>query len=243
MRSPTLTFEAILSAAARVPSTGSTTRSLPAFQITQDNVTVLSTTDYATRLAQGHLARIPYLETHNDHESGFYRISARAKGVVLPERNWTQFEQETFTCPVAYEAQGRARLGITSYRARYLADWDNVRLFYQAEGPPYDSGAYHGVDVNMVIGNSEGVSGLAASAQEGALVEVMQRAWAAFAREPGEGVTAEMGWPKYEAEAETLILLGYNSTAEVRVVGPALYDAVCADWVPGDGFISGGGGG
>lgn len=228
MRSPNTTFEAILKTAARVPATGSTTRSLPAFQITQDNITVFPRTEYANRLAEGNLARLPYLETHNDHESGFYRISARARGVVLPESNWTQFEQETFTCPVAYEAMGRTRLNITSYRARYMADWDNLRLFYQSDAP-YDSGAYHGADINMVIGNSEGVSGIAPSAQELELVGTMQKAWAAFAGNPNDGLTTEMGWPKYDADAETLILLGYNTTSEVKLVEPAVYDSVCSD--------------
>lgn len=228
MRSSNITFEAILKAAARVPSSGPTTRSLSAFQITQDNVSVLSTAEYANRLAAGDLARIPYLETYNDHESGFYRISARAKGATLPESNWTQFEQETFTCPVAYEALGRARLNITSYGARYMPDWDNLRLFYQSDAP-YDSGAYHGADINMIIGNSEGVSGIAPSAEEVRLTEVMQKAWAAFVRDPSNGLTSEMGWPKYDADGETLILLGYNTTAEVKLVKPTVYDHVCSE--------------
>lgn len=228
MRSSNATVDAILQAAARVPASGSTTRSLPAFQITEDNVTVFSTAEYARRLAAGDLARIPYLETHNDHESGFYRISVRARGTVLPESNWTQFEQKTFTCPVAYEALGRARLNITSYRARYMADWDNLRLFYQSDAPD-DSGAYHGVDINMIVGNSEGVSGIAPSAEEVRLTGVMQEAWAAFVQDPTDGLTNEMGWPKYNADGETLILLGYNTTAEVKLVKPAVYDSVCSE--------------
>lgn len=117
------------------------------------------------------MARIPYLATHGDHESGFYRISPRARGIVLPERNWTQFEQETFTCPVAHEAQGRARLNITSYRARYLASWANLRLFTQAAAP-YDNGAYHGADVHIATGNAELVSGVGGlSARSGGWVD------------------------------------------------------------------------
>lgn len=229
MRSPNITFQAILQAAARVPTTGSLTRSLPAFQITQDNITVFSTTEYANRLAAGDLAHIPYLETHNDHESGFYRISARAKGVDLPESNWTQFEQETFTCPVGYEAAGRAKLNITSYRMRYMADWENLRLFYQAD-PPYDSGAYHGADINMIIGNSEEVSsGILPEGEEVMLTGVMQKAWAAFARDPADGLTEEMGWPKYKDDEETLILLGQNTTSEVKFVNPEVYDYVCPE--------------
>lgn len=230
MRSPNITMAAILAAAATVPTTGSITRPLAAFQITQDNLTVFSTTDYATRLAAGDLARLPYLETHNDHESGFYRIPALAKGGtngVLPESNWTLFEQETFTCPYAVEARGRAVLGSVSYRMRYMADWEDLRLFYQDDAP-FDSGAYHGVDINMVIGNVAGVNGGLVPEEEGVrLTDTMQRAWAAFVTDPEEGLEEVMGWPRYEDGKETLILVGVNTTAEVDFVNPAMYDYIC----------------
>ncbi|KAK2614066.1 hypothetical protein N8I77_000924 [Diaporthe amygdali] len=226
MRSPNITIDSILAAAARVPTTGSVTRSLPAFQITEDNLTVFSRSEYVSRLAAGQLARLPHLQLQTDHESGFYRISASARGIVLPESNWTLFEQETFTCPLAADAHGRTKLNVTSYRARYMADWDNLRLFYQME-PPYDSGAYHGVDVNMVVGNAEGVSGIESSAQEERLKETMQKAWVAFATDPSDGLTSVMGWPKYQADSETLILLGYNTTSAVKHVNPTTYDFAC----------------
>lgn len=226
MRSSNITIESILAAAARVPTTGAGSRALPAFQITQDNRTVFPQSEYVSRLASGELARIPNIQVQTDHESGFYRISALARGTVLPESNWTLFEQQTFTCPLAADAGGRAELGITSYRARYLADWDNLRLFYQTEAP-YDSGAYHGSDVNMIVGNAEGVSGIAPSAEEARLTETMQKAWAAFAADPADGLTSVMGWPKYEAGSETLILLGYNTTSNVKFVDPITYDSPC----------------
>lgn len=227
MRSPNITVESILAAAARVPTTGAGSRALPAFQITQDNRTVFPRPEYESRLASGSLARVPAVQLQADHESGFYRISALARGTALPESNWTLFEQETFTCPLASDARGRAELGITSYQGRYMADWDNLRLFYQPEAP-YDSGAYHGSDINMVVGNSEGVSGIAPSAEETRLTETMQKAWAAFAADPSDGLTSVMGWPKYQADSETLILLGYNTTSAVEFVDPMTYDFACS---------------
>lgn len=226
MRSPNITIASILAAASRVPTTGAGSRALPAFQITQDNQTVFPRSDYASRLASGRLARIPSLQMQTDHESGFYRISAAARGTVLPEGNWTLFEQETFTCPLAADARGRAELGATSYRARYMAGWDNLRLFYQPEAP-YDSGAYHGSDINMIVGNTEGVSGIAPSAEEARLTGTLQEAWAAFAADPADGLTDVMGWPKYQAGSESLILLGYNTTSAVKFVDPVTYDFAC----------------
>jgi cholinesterase len=226
MRSPNVTAESILAAAARVPTTGAGSRALPAFQITQDNRTVFPRTEYVSRLASGNLAPIPSLLIQTDFESGFYRIAAFARGSVLPESNWTRFEQQTFTCPLAEDARGRAQLGLTSYRARYMADWNNLRLFYQSD-PPYTSGAYHGSDINMVVGNSGGVSGIAPSFEEVKLTQTMQEAWAAFAADPPDGLTSVMGWPKYEADFETLLLLGYNTTSAVKFVDPKVYDFAC----------------
>lgn len=173
MRSPNITFSAILAAVKRVPPppNNSATRSIPPFQITVDNKTAFSSSEYSSRLASGDLARIPYFQIDNNHESGFYRISALAQGRSPPESEWKSFEQTTFTCPIAAEAAGRAKLGIASYRAHYMADWDNLRLY---DLPT--SGAYHGVEINMVIGNSEGMSGTAPSRQERRLTEIMQRA-------------------------------------------------------------------
>lgn len=226
MRSPNITFDSILAAAARVPTTGAGSRALPAFQITQDNRTVFPRSEYRSRLASGNLARIPSLVLQTDHESGFYRISALARGTVLPESNWTLFEEQTFTCPLAADAQGRADLGLTSYRARYMADWDSLRLFYQSD-PPFTSSAYHGSDINMVVGNTERVSGIAPSDEELKLTRTMQEAWAAFAADPADGLTSVKGWPKYQADSETLILLGYNNTSAVEFVDPVVYDFAC----------------
>jgi carboxylesterase type B len=226
MRSPNVTIDSILAAAARVPTTGAGSRALPAFQITQDNRTVFPRSEYVSRLASGNLARIPSLLVQTDHESGFYRISALARGTVLPESGWTLFEQQTFTCPLAADARGRAELGLTSYRARYMADWDNLRLFYQPD-PPYTSGAYHGSDINMIVGNTEGVSGIVPSAEGVKLTQTMQKAWAAFAADPSDGLASVMGWPKYQASSDTLLLLGYNTTSAVRFADPMAYDFVC----------------
>ncbi|KAH7397157.1 Alpha/Beta hydrolase protein [Pyrenochaeta sp. MPI-SDFR-AT-0127] len=223
MRSPNITFSAILAAIRRVPPppSNSATRSQPAFQITADNKTAFSVSEYSSRLSSGNLARLPYFQIENDHESGFYRISALAQGRSPSESEWTSFEQTTFTCPKAFEAHGRAKLSIPNYRARYMADWRNLRLF---DDP--SSGAYHGVEINMITGNSEVVSGITPEAEQVKLTKKMQDAWAAFARDPVNGLDV-FGWPKYEVDKETQIKLGTNTTSSVEFVSPAMYDEVC----------------
>lgn len=104
-----------------------------------------------------------------------------------------------------------------------MADWGNLRLY---DSP--SSGAYHGVDINMVTGNSEAVSGLTPSVEEVELTRVMQRAWAAFAADPSGGLPAIMKWPRYNTGDDSLILLGVNSTSRVEFVAPDKFDEPCA---------------
>lgn len=225
MRSRNITTGAILAAAKKAPTPpgSSVTRSLPAFQATIDNVTVFPTTEYLRRINMGNVARIPYLSLMNDHESGFYRISALAAGSSLPESDWTTFELKTFTCSNAFESYYRSKMGIPTYRGRYMADWDNVRLYTDPS-----SGAYHGSDLESIIGNSKDVSGgRSPSAAQLELTHTMQKAWATFAADP-EGGLVELGWPKYDIHTGSLVLLGVNTTASWSFVRPALYDNTCS---------------
>lgn len=227
MRSPSVTFQSILDAMKLVPlpPQSTPTRSQSPFQATIDNATVFSPQEYASRLGSGNFAPIPYFQIINDYEAGFYKIAALAQGNALPESDWTGFQLESFTCATAADAHARSKLpgGAPTYRARYMADWGNLRLY---DSP--SSGAYHGVDINMVTGNSEAVSGLTPSVEEVELTRVMQRAWAAFAADPSGGLPAIMKWPRYNTGDDSLILLGVNSTSRVEFVAPDKFDEPCA---------------
>ena len=188
---------AILAAAGRVPPPpgSSVTRSQPNFQATVDNMTIFSIPTYTSRSLSGDFAPIPYLLGNTNYESGYYRVPARAQGNSPPESAWTQFQLESFTCPTAFQARSRAASDTPTWRFRYFGDWENLRLY---EG----SGAYHGSDLEMVVGNSEGVSGIPSGQQEKALTTLMQRAWAAFARDPVNGLVKEVGWERYNEHGE-----------------------------------------
>ncbi|KAH8160243.1 hypothetical protein CIB48_g7997 [Xylaria polymorpha] len=223
MRSENISFQSILNAVRTVPSVpgNSPARAVPPFQATVDNTTAFSVSEYVSRLRSGAFAPVPHFQIHGDHESGFYRISALAQGRALPEREWEDFELETFTCAAAAETYWRSRAGVPTYRARYLADWKNLRLY-----EPPSSGAYHGVEVNMVTGNSEAVSGLAPEPDEAKLTGVMQEAWGTFAADPVRGLL-RLGWPRYRAGGESLVRLGVDSTPVVDVVSSGMYDGAC----------------
>lgn len=194
MRSKNLT-EIKAAAAAVLPPTGtSQARSQPAFQPTDDNITVFH--DYYSRSAQGKFAQIPYLIGQNNNEAGYYKIAAYAKGTILNDTEWDDFNLEDFTCAVSLEAANRVKSLVPTWRFRYFGDWDNLRLYPT-------SGAYHGADVEMVFGASQDVSGLPNSVPEQQTIAVMQKAWAAFAADPAQGLSKEMGWPGYNPNSES----------------------------------------
>ncbi|KAI8629804.1 alpha/beta-hydrolase [Xylariaceae sp. FL1651] len=223
MRSENISFQSILSAVKTVPPPpgNSPTRSVPPFQATVDNVTVWSVSEYVSRLRSGTFALLPHVQIHGHHESGFYRISALAQGRSLPEGDWEEFELETFTCATAAETYWRSRAGAPTYRARYMADWENLRLY-----DPPSSGAYHGVEINMITGNSESVSGIMSSPDEVQLMDIMQKAWAAFAADPARGLLM-LGWPHYQSGEESLVRLGVDTMPIVDVVSSGMYDNAC----------------
>lgn len=213
-------ISAILAAVAKVPAPpgNSIARSQPTFQGTIDNITIFS--DYGSRSNNGDFARLPYLQGINDYEAGYYRVAALAKGNDPPESTWTEFELEDFTCPTAVEGYNRAKYNVSTWRFRYFGDWDNLRLYPSSK-------AYHGSDMEMVIGNSYGVSGIPPSGDEERLTQYMQGAWAAFARNPFTGLTS-YGWPEYDQNEATLVRLGYNNSPTPSFVLPSLYDSPCA---------------
>lgn len=224
MRSSNITFQQILAAMKLVPSisTGSVARSQPPFQATIDNKTWFETEEYISRVKSSDLAQIPYLQIHGNHESGFYRISALAQGNTLTEEEWSEFEQETFTCATAAEGYYRTQLGIPTYRFRYMADWENTRLY-----DPPSSGAYHGVELYMITGNSGLVSGVTPVASQALLTAKLQSAWYSYAADTANGLTSDFGWPRYQPGADTLGQVGVQNTAGVEFIDPSTYDGVC----------------
>lgn len=95
-----------------------------------------------------------------------------------------------FNCPTSETATNRVRVGAPAWRFRYYADWDNTRLYPT-------SGAYHGVDLNMIFAASEDVTGLPESQPQLELQKTMQEAWAAFVSNPMEGLT-RLDWPMFD---------------------------------------------
>ncbi|KAH7155980.1 Alpha/Beta hydrolase protein [Dactylonectria macrodidyma] len=205
-------------AAIRPTSSSSVLRSIPPFYPKPDNEIVFS--DYVSLTKTGSFAKVPILFGHNHNEDGYYRIPAYGNGVTPTDAQVTSFLLESFTCPVSYQAEARRQKGVAAWAYRYMADWDNTRLFPT-------SGAYHGVDLHMIFGASGDVSGIEPTAGQALLTKTMQGAWYAFCNNPTNGLS-QLGWPKFNPQTKSLILLGNGTKPRVDFVKPSAYDAPCS---------------
>jgi carboxylesterase type B len=209
------------SAAIRPAASTSVLRGIPPFWPTPDNETVFASSEYVTRSQEGNFVKLPMLLGNCDNENSYYQIPAYGNGVVPTAAQVTSFLLESFTCPVAFQAANREKNGAPAWVYRYFADWDNTRLFST-------SGAYHGVDLQMIFGASEDVSGLPTTADQRKLTKVMQDAWFAFVNDPTHGLE-HYGWPQYDPNGKTLIELGLDNNPRPQFAYPSTSTAPCSN--------------
>ncbi|POS69592.1 carboxylesterase, partial [Diaporthe helianthi] len=208
---------AILAASAKVPALPTLALAQATFHPTVDDEIVFG--DYEARARNGSFARVPYLVGNGDFESGWYKLSAYAARLNLTEAQWHLFNQRAFTCPTAAQARYRSEQVVPTWRYRYHGEWENLRLYNSTAGlGRRGSGAYHGSDVEMVFGTGQHVSLVANSEHEDAVSAYMMGAWAAFARDPAQGLL-DYGWPAYNATGNTL----------VQLAEPRVFDSPCPD--------------
>lgn len=174
----------------------------------------------------------PTLLGQTHAEASWYKIPAYLnQNTTLPPALWSSFNLASFTCPTAFAALTRSSFSIPVWRFRYFGDWDNLRFYGPSAGKGNEegSGAYHGSDVQMVVGNSVGVSGgVGKSEEEGRMEGVMGGAWAAFARDPRKGLEG-WGWGRYGVGEGGLVKLGEGGKGEATFRGGDTYDGGCGD--------------
>ncbi|PNP56595.1 hypothetical protein THARTR1_03291 [Trichoderma harzianum] len=212
-------WTAIKAAAAGIRPTPSSSvlRSIPAFYPIPDEQLVFS--DYLSLTNAGKFAKVPLLLGNNNNEDGYYRIPAFASGIVPTADQVVSFLLESFTCPVSHQANARRDHGVPAWAYRYMADWDNTRLYPT-------SGAYHGVDLHMIFGASADVSGLPTTADQRSLTKLMQHAWFTFSNNPSSGLSS-LGWPQFNENKASLIVLGQNNSPKAQFVSPSVFDLTC----------------
>ncbi|KAF2829405.1 carboxylesteras-like protein [Ophiobolus disseminans] len=202
---------------------GSPVRSTSPFYPMVDNETIFS--DYLSLASSGSFANIPHMHGHNNYEQGYYVIPAFAQGRNVTEAQSAQFLLESFVCPHSYDARQRTKAGVPTWVYRYYGDWNNTRLYPT-------SGAYHGTELHMILGSSEDASGLPASDAQKATSRLFQRAVAAFADDPNNGLT-KLGWPQFDPETESWAEIAVENRPEVTFAKPKKYDESCPEIVMG----------
>lgn len=181
--------------------------------------------DYINRTIAGNFAKVPIMLGNANNEDGFYRLVPYALTGLLPtSQDVAEFILESFTCPVIFQASARRSHGVPAWAFRYMADWDITRL-YNTNGST--SGAYHMVDLHMIFGASEDVTGLPTTADQRNLTHIMQTAWASFAGDPVNGLTS-LGWPQFDQNKDSYILLGKDNIPSAQPVAPSDWNSPCS---------------
>ncbi len=141
-----------------------------------------------------------------------------------------------FQCGQALWANETAAQGVPTWRYYFNASFPNKNYFP-------DSGVYHSSEIRLVwqtyyggpvAPNTPGPLGLVPAnvpptAQEAALGQYMNGAWAAFARDPQHGP----GWNRFGTfDGTDLGVLGANGSAGVTVIRQSEVDSVCQLFIP-----------
>ena len=218
-------YEDILTAVQISDAAGIGGSVLGSFGPTIDEKTVFS--DYQHRAQSGRLIQRPLLIGNDNWESGFFRVEnalafAQAGiSTVIPDSYWVAFQKISFECATAHRAFYHYRANLPVWRYRYFGDFPNVRLTVVP-----DSGAYHGSELPMLFDMLDGLG--PSTAAQLSIGREMRSAWAAFAKEPMQGLMERpLNWQPYSPEKETLVQIAFNNRTGPNYGTPATYDYIC----------------
>lgn len=218
----TKSVDSILKAIPQSPP-GTVNGGLGSFGPAVDDITVFS--DYPARSAAGNFIKVPLLGGNADYEAGLFATIAALQNVTYPRSFWDTFNLEGFTCPAAVRANISISAGVPTWRYRYFGDFPNLRL----TSVP-DSGAWHASELPVIFDNFPPAgNGVPASTDaEISIGNYMRGAWAAFAKDPANGLkNYQGGWPTYDPAGNTLIRLAYNNVTGTNLAMPNVYDSAC----------------
>jgi len=162
-------------------------------------------------------AKVPMLIGNNDYEGGLFRTSYALQGIFLPDIFWDNFNLQEYTCPCGIRANASASANNPTWRYRYYGVFPNLAISSEA-------GAYHEAEIPLIFNTAP--SNPASSEAEISTGNYMRGAWAAFAKDPANGLTA-LGWPTYNPNSDTLIRLAYGNTTGPNVTSPYYTDSNC----------------
>lgn len=166
-------------------------------------------------------ARIPVVVGNDNYESGLFRTEFALFGEAFPDSTWDMYQLSGYTCPSSLRANYSIAANNPTWRYRWFAVFPDIDISSEA-------GAYHGIELPLIFGTTDLFSTVDATADEIIFTAYVRGAWAAFAKDPVNGLTA-YGWPLYDPAQETLIRLGFDNSTGLNLAFPILYDAGCAN--------------
>jgi hypothetical protein len=193
--------------------------------------------DYTRRGERGEFVRRPFFTGSNFNEAGLFKILAAAGNVSLTETQWALFNLQVFQCPAATAARNRFRADLPVWRYLYFGDFPNLVL---TNDPP--SGAWHGSEIPIVWKTSVAASGLPNTPAENSISTYLNKAWAAFAKDPWDAFDrAPYYFPEYDpgdasdahryergsSPERSLLLLALHNRTRPAAVYPHTFDALC----------------
>ncbi|KAH6871540.1 carboxylesterase [Thelonectria olida] len=183
-----------------------------AYSPTVDDALVFST--YRERKA----ADLPILVGNTDFEAGLLRLFAPG----VREDLWHVFNQRTYVCPAGERASYGMLTGTPTWRYRYFGEFPNLRL---TTNPP--SGAWHAAEIPILF-DTIPTTAIANTPEQVAIGKYMRGAWAAFAKDPANGLTTyEDGWPQYSPSDRTLVRIGFDNMTGTNLAVGTQYDGGC----------------
>ncbi|KAH6724238.1 Alpha/Beta hydrolase protein [Leptodontidium sp. MPI-SDFR-AT-0119] len=194
-----------------IPAASGTAGILGYFGPTEDDVVVFS--NYSSRTP----AKVPMLIGNNNYEGGLFRTEFALNGLFYPDKFWDAFNLQEFTCPTGIRANLSVAAGNPTWRYRYMGVFPNLAVSSEA-------GTWHAAELPMLF-NTVPNSPPATTAQI-SIGNYMRGAWAAFAKDPKEGLT-KYGWPVYNTSQDSLVRLGYENITGPNLINPYRYDADC----------------
>jgi carboxylesterase type B len=153
------------------------------FEPTVDDTVVFS--DYTARSVAGNITKKPMMIGSTDWEPGLVQPTFAIENETYPKFLWALYQFDTITCPISYRAVAGVVNKLPTWRYRWFGDFENLKL----STVPDWQGAYHGSEVPIIFGTDMDIQDkVARTTEEEAISIYMRGAWAAFAKDPVNGL-------------------------------------------------------